>query len=71
LKAKPYHLSDEDIAWVENTIVGMTTEEKTGQLFVNLFWDLDPAKTQELLDKYHIGAAIYNPYADLSLEVKG
>ena len=24
LKAKPYCLSDEDIAWVQNTIKGMT-----------------------------------------------
>ncbi len=42
LKAKPYHLSDEDIAWVENTIVGMTTEEKTGQLFVNWCSNIQP-----------------------------
>ncbi|MDR7870576.1 MAG: glycoside hydrolase family 3 N-terminal domain-containing protein [Tissierellaceae bacterium] len=60
LKAKPYYLNDEDIAWVENTISEMTTEEKIGQLFVNLFWDLDPSKTKELLDKYHIGAARYH-----------
>ena len=37
LKAKPFYLSDEDIAWVENTIAEMTTEEKIGQLFINLF----------------------------------
>ena len=28
LKAIPYCLSDEDIAWVENTIASMTDEEK-------------------------------------------
>ena len=28
LKAKPYYLSDEDIKWVEDTIAGMTDEEK-------------------------------------------
>lgn len=33
LKAIPYCLSDEDIAWVEKTIAGMTDEEKVGQLF--------------------------------------
>ena len=26
LRAKPYLLSDEDIAWVKNTIAGMTDE---------------------------------------------
>lgn len=59
LKAKPYYLVDEDIAWVETTIAGMTTEEKVGQLFINLFWDLNPEKSKELLKKYHIGGARY------------
>ena len=59
LKAKPFYLKDEDISWVENTIVGMTTEEKIGQLFINLFMDLDPEKSKELLQKYHIGGARY------------
>ena len=30
LRAKPYNLSDSDIAWVENTIASMTAEEKVG-----------------------------------------
>ena len=59
LKAKPFYLTDDDTAWVENTIVGMTTEEKIGQLFINLFMDLDPEKSKELLQKYHIGGARY------------
>ena len=36
LRAKPYYLGDEDIAWVENTIAGMSAEEKVGQLFWQL-----------------------------------
>ena len=60
LKAKPFHLSDEDIKWVESTITGMTTEEKIGQLFINLFFDLDPEKSKALLKKYHIGGARYH-----------
>ena len=59
LKAKPYYLSDEDIAWVENTIKEMTTEEKIGQLFINLFWSFDPEKAKKILEKYHIGGARY------------
>lgn len=59
LKAKPYYLSDEDIAWVEDTIKGMTIEEKIGQLFINLFLGFDSSKAKELLDKYHIGGARY------------
>ena len=42
LKAKPYYLSDEDIKWVEDTIAGMTDEEKVGQLFVNMVTDFTP-----------------------------
>lgn len=36
LRAKPYFLSDADIAWVEGTIAAMTPEEKVGQLFWQL-----------------------------------
>ena len=36
LKAKPFNLTDEAIKWVEDTIAGMTIEEKIGQLFVNM-----------------------------------
>lgn len=28
LKEKPFYLKEEDIKWVEETIAGMTTEEK-------------------------------------------
>ncbi len=34
LKAKPFYLTDEQIAWVESTIDSMTLEEKLGQLFL-------------------------------------
>ena len=34
MKAKPFYLSEEDCKWVEETIAGMTTEEKIGQLFI-------------------------------------
>ena len=33
MKAKPFNLSDEDCKWVEDTIAGMDTDEKIGQLF--------------------------------------
>lgn len=38
LTAKPYNLSWEQIQWVEDTIAGMSDEEKCGQLFTNLFF---------------------------------
>lgn len=60
LKAKPFYLNDEDIAWIESTIAEMTIEEKIGQLFINLFLDLDPEKSKKLIDKYYIGGARYH-----------
>ncbi len=36
LSAKPFYLNDKQIKWVEETISGMTLDEKLGQLFVLL-----------------------------------
>ena len=36
MKANPFYLSDEDCKWVEDTIAGMTLDEKIGQLFFNM-----------------------------------
>ncbi len=60
LKKKPYCLSDEDIAWVESTIKGMTDEEKVGQLFFQLTAGIDEAYLRELMEKYHLGGCRYN-----------
>ena len=61
LKAKPYCLSDEDISWVENTIAGMTQEEKVGQLFWQLTAGNSEEYLKELMEKYHLGGCRYNP----------
>ena len=57
LKAKPFYLSDEQVQWVENSIAGMTLEEKLGQLFVIL--QAQPGfgekQVEALLDKSHMG----------------
>lgn len=37
LKASPYNLDDTQIAWVEETLKDLSSEEKIGQLFFNLF----------------------------------
>ncbi|MCU0263810.1 MAG: hypothetical protein MUF09_09090 [Candidatus Nanopelagicales bacterium] len=65
LTAEPYTLDDEQIAWVEDTIAGMTDEEKVGQLFINLFFfGADPFSgntwtNAEILEKFHIGGVRY------------
>ena len=60
LKAIPYCLSDEDIAWVERTIASMTDEEKVGQLFWQLTAGNSEEYLSELVTKYHLGGCRYN-----------
>ena len=60
LKAKPYNLTDEDIKWVNDTIEGMTNEEKVGQLFFQLTAGVDENYLKELMEKYHLGGCRYN-----------
>ena len=60
LRAKPYHLSDADIAWVESTIASMTDEEKVGQLFFQLTSSQEESYLKELMEKYHLGGCRYN-----------
>lgn len=61
LKAKPYYLSDEDIKWVEDTIAGMSLEEKIGQLFFNMGSSREEDYLKMTVNKYHIGGIRYNP----------
>ena len=60
LKALPYCLSNEDIAWVESTIASMTPEEKVGQLFWQLTAGNSEEYLSELVTKYHLGGCRYN-----------
>lgn len=72
LKAKPFYLNDEDIAWVEKTISEMTIEEKIGQLFINLFADFNSDYVKDIVQKYHIGGARYmGATSDKVLELTG
>lgn len=60
LRAKPYCLSEEDIAWVEKTIAAMTDEEKVGQLFFDNNGGASDEELRELIHKYHLGGFRYN-----------
>jgi len=41
LKAKPYFLSDEDIAWVQSSLGAMSEDDKIGQLFCLITYSSD------------------------------
>ena len=61
LKAKPFYLSDEDIKWVNETIESMTIEEKIGQLFIAIDEYPDKQEMINVIKKYHVGGARYEP----------
>ena len=67
LKAKPYYLADEDIAWVENTIAAMTDEEKDVVEFDGKEYGPEPAENDEHFKGVkRIAAIVYEaivPYA--------
>ncbi len=68
LKAKPYYLADEDIKWVEDTIAGMSDEEKVGQLFFQLTSSHDEEHLKGLMEKYHLGGCRYNPAPGVAIQ---
>lgn len=58
-RAKPFCLNDEDLAWVERTLAGMTREEKIGQVFCITGMVTDPKELSELVRRYHPGGFMY------------
>jgi beta-N-acetylhexosaminidase len=61
LTAVPFGLDEAGVAWVRDTIAGMTDEEKIGQLFVNMGSSRDEAYLTEMVSRYHIAAVRYQP----------
>lgn len=59
LKATPYNLDDEGVKWVEDTLAGMTDEEKIGQLFINMGSSRTEEYLTDVLDNYHIAGVRY------------
>lgn len=59
LKAKPFYLTDDEIKWVDDTIAGMTAEEKIGQLFIMLDRRKDNEERLKMFQTYHIGGCRY------------
>ena len=58
-KAKPFHLTEEEIKWVEDTYEGMSLEEKIGQLFCPIVFTKDENELRELVQTKHIGGMLY------------
>jgi len=61
LNAAPFHLSPEEIRWVETTLAGMTEDQKIGQLFCLIAREIDEASMGEMLRKYQPGGLMCRP----------
>ena len=59
LRARPFYLDDEAIAWVERTRDGMTVEEKAGQLFCVLFKQAVPSELEYVRGILKPGGCMY------------
>ncbi len=57
LKEKPFYLNENEIKWVDDTIHGMTLEEKIGQLFILLKAKpgVNEDEIKEVVANYHQG----------------
>lgn len=56
LKARPFCLDDEAIRWVEDTIAGMSVEEKIGQLFIGMNYLHTKEHYDSMINRFHISA---------------
>lgn len=67
LKANPFYLNDEQIAWVEQVKNSLSLEEKVGQLFCPISFSADPGYlTYEML-RFHVGGLMFktSPAAEI------
>lgn len=61
IKAAPFHLDDEGVQWVNETINKMTLAQKAGQVFCPMGFNNDPAFLEHLINDIGIGGIMYRP----------
>lgn len=61
LKGTPFFLADEDIAWVENTLAGMSEDEKVGQLFCLVAFQSGEEFLRQAILGTHAGGMMCRP----------
>lgn len=61
LKANPFFLDDKKEKWVYDTLAGMSTEEKIGQMFCPVGGNTEEGFLKEFLEEYKPGAIMYRP----------
>ena len=61
VRKPPFLLSNEQAAWVETTLAGLSAEEKAGQLFCVMGGDYAPEKLREMAATGKIGGVLFRP----------
>lgn len=61
IRSNPFFLNDEQAAWVENTLKGMTLEEKAGQLFCPMGFTSEDGPLQHDVCQIGVGGMMYRP----------
>ena len=61
LKERPFYLSGQQIAWVQETLNSLKTEEKAGQLFVIMGQDYSAEKILQLVQNNCVGGILFRP----------
>lgn len=61
LRAMPFDLDDEGVAWVESTLASMTLDQKLGQLFINMGASREEDYLKDALESYQFAGVRYNP----------
>ena len=61
VKNAPFLLDDVQAAWVENTLAGLSVEEKIGQLFVLMGGDYAPETLEKMAAEGRMGGILFRP----------
>jgi len=59
MKKAPFYLEPQQEAWVEETLAGMSEEEKIGQLFVPIGYSTNPEYLKKEILAYHVGGLFF------------
>ena len=61
IRSKPFDLSEAQADWVRQTLAGMSTQEKAGQLFCVMGQDYDPETLRQMTAQGRIGGILFRP----------
>lgn len=68
LKANPFFLDEKKEKWVYDTLAGMSTEEKIGQMFCPVGGDTGEEYLKDFLEEFQPGAIMYRPMPSAEIQ---